>query len=389
MTKMIKMSLVAAVAVAGFTTTASAVSLENAIKGVDISGQVRYRYTNGEVQKEANQYRLDLIVKSKVNDMVTAKLASSVQGDATTNASGDGDPTVINLREANFIINAGGATIIAGKQGLPTPFADGAVDSQQGTGVVVVKPLAKTFTLAAGWFTNSDAKARGVLKNAATYDISSATDSALTGNNIAAVAAIGSADMLNYSLWYAKVSQNHGSAPKAGANAINVNLSANIGPMSVELNHATVNYTGTAGDTLADPKQTRLVVSGKVGAATITAGYVKAGKEGADVTLGDGDAKANFAMESFSATALKDTSALYLGVSAPLGGGVTAGLDYGTTSDIDGSVPGDVKFSETRLKLAYAMSKNFKISGFITSDSSDNAGLDKKDKNRIEMKYTF
>lgn len=39
MKKLVKLSLAAAVATAGLTTTASAVSLEEAIKGVDVSGQ--------------------------------------------------------------------------------------------------------------------------------------------------------------------------------------------------------------------------------------------------------------------------------------------------------------------------------------------------------------
>ena len=45
---MIKMSLIAAVAVTGLTSTVSAQPLEDAIKGVDFSGNLRYRYTNGE-----------------------------------------------------------------------------------------------------------------------------------------------------------------------------------------------------------------------------------------------------------------------------------------------------------------------------------------------------
>ena len=42
----IKMSLVAAVAVAGLSSTAAATPLEEAIKGVDISGSIVYRYND-------------------------------------------------------------------------------------------------------------------------------------------------------------------------------------------------------------------------------------------------------------------------------------------------------------------------------------------------------
>jgi hypothetical protein len=123
--------------------------------------------------------------------------------------------------------------------------------------------------------------------------------------------------------------------------------------------------------------------------ATITAGYVKAGREGADVTLGDSDAKANFAMEDFSATALTDTSALYLGVSASPMAKVTVGLDYGTTSDVDGTTAEKEKLSETRLKVAYAMSSNFNVSGFLTKLSDNDSTSKDTKKSRVEMKYTF
>jgi len=162
---------------------------------------------------------------------------------------------------------------------------------------------------------------------------------------------------------------------------------------NIEFNYAKVDYTlNTAAQTALGkeiaPTQTRVVVSTKAGIADVAVGIVKAGSDGANVTLGDPDAKANFKMEAFNASALTDTTAFYVGVKAPVGP-VKVGLEYGTTSDINGKVAGDTKFSETKLSVAYAMSKNFTISGFITNDSSDNATLDKADKNRIEIKYTF
>ena len=80
MTKMIKMSLIAAVAVTSMTSVASAQNLEDAIKGVDFSGNLRYRYTNGEANAlDQNEYRFEATVKSKINDMATANVSISTK----------------------------------------------------------------------------------------------------------------------------------------------------------------------------------------------------------------------------------------------------------------------------------------------------------------------
>jgi hypothetical protein len=355
MKKMIKLSLVAAVAVAGLTTTASATAMEDAIKNTDLSGYIRYRYTQGESTTETNNYKTVFKVKSKVNDNVSAfiKVAGA---NSTTDTSGDADPDQTNIKEAKFIFNIGGATVIAGKQGLATPFADAA--DQQGTGIVALYPVSKALTLAAGWYGNSDAKA--------------AVGAALPGNNIAAVAAIGSVSSVNYAVWYADIAR--GDVVDAGAKAINVNVSAKIGPVNVEVNHASVNYT----DTLVDQVQTRLVVSGKAGPATLALGYVKAGSstKGADVTLGDSDASANFLLENLDASSVADTGVWYAAIGGKVGA-VALKLEHGKTTNL----ATDAK--ETKFSAAYAMSKNFKVSAFVTNDNFDS------DTSRIEIKYTF
>jgi hypothetical protein len=379
MKKLVKMSLVAAVAVAGLSSTSSAKPLEESIKNTDLSGYIRYRYTGGEANADAtNEYKTVFKVKSKVNDNVSAflKVAGAAKTSDTADDNGnagDADPDLTLFKCANFQYTNGKITAIVGKQGLATPFADKA--DQQGTGIVALAPMGGV-TLAAGLYTNSDAKTKAAIPDK-TVD--------LGGNNIGAVGAIGAAGPAKFALWYANISE-HGQAATAGATAINLNVSATVGPASIEVNHASVDYTGDSikGSEL-NPTQSRIVASVGVAGATVTAGVVMAGEDGADVTLGDGDASANFVMEEFDATDLKDTTAMYLGVSAPVGP-VTVGLEHGTTSDTDGSKEGDTDASETKVSLAYKMSKNFKISGWVTQ--TDGA-YDGKDANRIEVKYTF
>ena len=76
MKKIAKLSLVAAVAVAGLT-TANAQPLEEAIKNVDVSGSVVYRYNDWNNDKSGslkdasdNNYKIGLNLSSKVNEDV-------------------------------------------------------------------------------------------------------------------------------------------------------------------------------------------------------------------------------------------------------------------------------------------------------------------------------
>ena len=76
MRKISKLSLVAAVAVAGFS-TANAQPLEEAIKNVETSGSVVYRYDNSQndvatsnQSRDTNSYKIGLNLSSKVNDYV-------------------------------------------------------------------------------------------------------------------------------------------------------------------------------------------------------------------------------------------------------------------------------------------------------------------------------
>jgi hypothetical protein len=392
MTKMIKMSLIAAVAVTGFTSTVSAKPIEESLKNVDFSGNLRYRYTNGDTTEDTNEYKLQMSLKSKISDIVTANLSTDVvatTSDSGANAGtarGDADPVAANITEANFAFSVAGKTIIAGKQALATPFADGGVasDAQQGTGVVALVPVAGV-TIAGGLYVNTDAK---------TYVYGGANGLDLGGHNIAALAALGSASNVKYAVWYAKVSENEltkeadgttaaGLAGNtAGATAVNLNFSAPVGPVSVEVNYAKVNYTVNKADGL-EPSQSRIVVAGDVAGVSLAAGYVKAGKDGGDVTLGDGDATANFVMEAFSGTILKDTSAYYLAASTPVGP-VTAKLEYGKTSAFQGG--STQAASETKFSVAYELVKNFNISAWTTSCSG---ALNNSGANRIELSYTF
>ena len=191
MRKISKISLVAAVAVAGFS-TANAQPLEEAIKNVDVSGSVVYRYDNFHNEEKLpsstrtdgdsgkNNYKIGLNLSSKVNDYVkfnsrfivgskdNGGFASLNAGkeDTTINANGsrantrgaDGQADV-SLSNAYFGLTAIPNTVVnIGKQGLTTPYTV-AVDingnEQTGTGILALSNVGPV-TFGAGYFNNTN-----------------------------------------------------------------------------------------------------------------------------------------------------------------------------------------------------------------------------------------
>ncbi|MCT7582966.1 major outer membrane protein [Aliarcobacter butzleri] len=184
MRKISKLSLVAAVAVAGFS-TANAQPLEEAIKNVEVSGSVVYRYNDynndsndgvsqGEGSSTDNNYKIALNLTSKVNDyvkfnsrfLVADGEGSFAVGGLDTQNDPDDNPDV-TLSHAYFALTAiPNTTVNVGKQGLTTPWTV-AIDSdgneQTGTGVLALSTFGPV-TAGAGYFnqTNLDDSGNGV-----------------------------------------------------------------------------------------------------------------------------------------------------------------------------------------------------------------------------------
>ncbi|KLD98438.1 major outer membrane protein [Aliarcobacter butzleri] len=169
MRKISKLSLVAAVAVAGFS-TANAQPLEEAIKNVDVSGSVVYRYDNFDednygTSTQNNKYKIGLNLSSKVNDYVKFNSRFIVGAQDTgdfvgleSKDGGDGNADVF-LSQANFAFTGiQNTTVIAGKQGLATPWTV-AIDSDgnehTGTGILALTTVGPV-TAGAGYFNQTN-----------------------------------------------------------------------------------------------------------------------------------------------------------------------------------------------------------------------------------------
>ncbi|ENT9813374.1 major outer membrane protein [Campylobacter jejuni] len=231
--KLVKLSLVAALAAGAFS-AANATPLEEAIKDIDVSGVLRYRYESsnpwsndnfgsGISGKQDHKYRAQVNFSGAISDNFKA----FVQFDYNSQDGGYGADSISNTSDTLSVrqlyltyTNEDVATsIIAGKQQLNTIWTDNGIDGLVGTGIKVVNNSIDGLTLAAFAMDSFNKKVP------ATADITSGTfnkgnvngDSDVSGaldwsKNIYGAAAIGSYDLaggqFNPQLWLAYMSDN-------------------------------------------------------------------------------------------------------------------------------------------------------------------------------------
>lgn len=172
----IKYSLVALFALSNISFV-NAQSLENAIKNVETSGTVAYRYNDYEESTSStdiadkgsdstNLYKIALNLKSKVNDdvvfnsrFIAGKQANAGEVALDTQASGDSNVDVF-LSEANFAYHGLQNSVISiGKQGITTPFTiarDSIGNESTGTGLVATTHFTDMLSLTAGYYNQTN-----------------------------------------------------------------------------------------------------------------------------------------------------------------------------------------------------------------------------------------
>ncbi|EAH7655762.1 major outer membrane protein [Campylobacter coli] len=173
--KLVKLSLVAALAAGAFS-VANATPLEEAIKDIDVSGVLRYRYEtsnewsdiNGVAQnqgsgisgKQDHKYRAQLNFSGAIADNFKAfvQLDYNAQdggyganNGSTTRSYEAANSSTLNVRQLYLTYtNEDVATsVILGKQQLNTIWTDNAIDGLVGTGIKVVNNSIDGLTLAA------------------------------------------------------------------------------------------------------------------------------------------------------------------------------------------------------------------------------------------------
>ncbi|EOH5654293.1 group 2 major outer membrane porin protein PorA [Campylobacter jejuni] len=239
--KLVKLSLVAALAASAFS-AANATPLEEAIKDIDVSGVLRYRYESSNPWSNANfgsgisgkqdhKYRAQVNFSAAIADNFKAFVQfdynSQDGGYGTDSISNTSDTLTVRQLYLTYTNEDVATSVIAGKQQLNTIWTDNGIDGLVGTGVKVVNNSIDGLTLAAFAMDSfneasdttvtitqdSDQKITGVQFNRGNpkgdSDVSGALD---WSKNIYGAAAIGSYDIaggqFNPQLWLAYMSDN-------------------------------------------------------------------------------------------------------------------------------------------------------------------------------------
>ncbi|EOH5825142.1 major outer membrane protein [Campylobacter coli] len=228
--KLVKLSLVAALAAGAFS-VANATPLEEAIKDIDVSGVLRYRYKSGRFGKDLN-LRNGNLDESKQNHQYRAQVNFSgaiadnfkafVQLDYNAADGGYGANSVSNTKTSLNVrqlyltyTNEDVATsVILGKQQLNTIWTDNAIDGLVGTGVKVVNNSIDGLTLAAFAIdsVNTDEQGGGIEQTGTNRNLDENSPYLDWSQNIYGAAAIGSYEVfngqLNPQLWLAYMTDN-------------------------------------------------------------------------------------------------------------------------------------------------------------------------------------
>ncbi len=176
--KLVKLSLVAALAAGAFS-VANATPLEEAIKDIDVSGVLRYRYDTGRFSKDfgngtnntistgnlngskqEHKYRAQVNFSGAIADNFKAFVqldynakdgGYGTNNGSTTRAYAADNSSTLNVRQLylTYTDENVATSVILGKQQLNTIWTDNAIDGLVGTGVKVVNNSIDGLTLAA------------------------------------------------------------------------------------------------------------------------------------------------------------------------------------------------------------------------------------------------
>ncbi|MGI7910262.1 major outer membrane protein [Campylobacter jejuni] len=230
--KLVKLSLVAALAAGAFS-AANATPLEEAIKDIDVSGVLRYRYDtsndwnnagfgSGISGKQTHNYRAQINFSGAIADNFKAFVQfdyEAVDGgynvkNGTGNQRNDQNSLTVRQLYLTYTNEDVATSVIAGKQQLNLIWTDNAIDGLVGTGIKVVNNSIDGLTLAAFAVDSYNTNEQGYINNNGIPDLTYTGEASqyLTWGNIYGAAAVGSYDLaggqFNPQLWLAYMSDN-------------------------------------------------------------------------------------------------------------------------------------------------------------------------------------
>ncbi len=353
--KLAKLSLAAIVAVGAMSTFASASQLEEAIKGVEINGYVRYRFTdNSDANKDSHEFKGRMMVTVPVAENLKAGVFANYvivdEGDKPGISGGSS----FNVKQTWFQYGVDGFSLKAGRMAVMSPWTDDDDDGTIGDGAMMLFTGVPGWTFGGGAYVNVDTISKH--------------------DNLYAVGAIGAVGPVNLQLWAANMThvfdysvygdvqfEMAGFSAELQANYLKV--TKDIQPSDRggfywggKLGYAMNGFSGTVGYTQNDKKQPIYNLAG-----TDSSGFIFFGKQ----------------LDGFSQNA--DARTIF-GELAYERANYNVGAGFGQTDWV-----GDMDAKEWYVEAGYKYSKNFKLSTWY----SDLSGDAENKKIRFEAKYSF
>ena len=318
MKKLVRMSLVAAVAVAGFTTSASAV------EGLSVSGKfvVKVQADTTKV-KDSNHHtktlsKHDIDFDIKLNQKISDNLSGTVviQADSKQKTNKNTSNQNVDISNAYFTYDQAGFNATLGLQDINTPVTDG----EEGAGLLVTYSPFENVTLAAAHFLSNSI---GEDTTTSVFDFTKGTISSVTTSDevakadISAVALIVSAGPVNMELWHVAVS---------GVNrTTSGSVSGSFGPLSASALYA-VTSDETNANNVEDGDTVKITLDYAAGFADFRAAYYGTDKDGG-AYASDTGAQTAFELDELALTGEADADAYLLGVTVPVSD-FNLSLDY-------------------------------------------------------------
>ncbi|NQY20668.1 MAG: porin [Campylobacteraceae bacterium] len=346
MKKLVRMSLVAAVAVAGFTTSASAV------EGLSTSGKfvVKVQAATDKLAdntKSLHDIDFDVKLNQKINDNLSGVVV--VQGDSKQKTNESASKQNINISNAYFNYDNSGFNATLGLQDINTPVTDG----ELGAGLLVTYSPVENVTLAAAHFLSNEIVAK---------------------SDISALALIVSAGPVNLELWRTSIS-----GYKATTSAT---IGGTFGPVSVDALYAvTSDESGANGD---DGKTAKISLGFDAGVAEFRAAYYTTDKKGGALATDTG-AQTAFELDEFSLTGEADAKAFMIGATVPVSD-FNISLDY-----LSADYLGNMDASELAFGVNTKVAKTTTVSVGYSMVEVETESVTTKEENiaSFKVKYTF
>jgi len=360
MKNIIKMSLVAAVAVAGLSTSAAAVDTTTFSGKVYVENTFSTNDTNDANATTAGQsvsafdIDFDLTAKTKITDTLTAVVR--VQADTGSTEKEVTKNETVTMDNVYFAYANNGVSAMFGKQDIKTPNTDG----EKGEGLVASYTMGSVTAVGAHFSSNGITSVTG-------------TTTDLTNTDISALALLGTTGPVNFELWNVGV-QNHSTNMTAV-------VSGKVAGLSLSARYATTDFEDAAEK---DGVSTILSASGTVANIKLGAKYITSDTDNAAFVTDNSSAN-TVELVNFVAGNKANASAYMINASMPITDTLTGAVKYGT---IDYNANDDA--NEVVVQLSYAAAKSTTITARY-ADYTETVSTVNTDKSqaRIDVTYKF